>query len=154
MNWMNRKVAESPYKLAMLGGALIAVISSTVMVSIQSWLPSFDSEGLEAVDQLLAGPPVVVAILLFIIVIVSPLIEELIFRKFLWWVSLLMFSQTTTLFIISLSFVVIHGSLFHAIGLLPISFFLGWLRMKTGSIKLSIVAHVANNASASVFFFL
>jgi membrane protease YdiL (CAAX protease family) len=154
MNWMNNKVAESPYKLAMLGGALIAVISSTVMAYIQSWLPSFDSEGLEAVDQFLSGPPVFVAILLFAIIIVSPLLEELLFRKLLWWMSSLMFSPITTLFIISLSFVAIHGSLFHAIGLLPISFFLGWLRMKTGSVKHCTVAHVANNAAASVFFFL
>ena len=154
MDWMNRKVIESPYKLAMLGGIVISVVASKVMASIHSWFPSFDSEGLEAVDQLLAGPPLVVTILLFAIIIASPLIEELFFRKLLWWISSLMFSPVTTLFIISILFAAIHGSLFHAIGLLPISFFLGWLRMKTGSIKLSIVAHVANNASASVFFFL
>jgi len=154
MNWMNRKVAESPYKLAMLGGIVISIVASTVMASIQSWFPSFDSEGLEAVDQLLAGPPLVVAVLLFLIIIVSPLIEELIFRKFLWWMSSLMFSPITTLFIISILFAAIHGSLFHAIGLLPISFFFGWLRMKTGSIKHCIVSHVANNAAASAFFFL
>jgi len=154
MNWMNRKASESPYKLAMLGGIIISIAASKVMAVIQSWFPNFDSEGLEAVDQLLAGPPVFVAILLFLIVIVSPVAEELIFRKFLWWISSLMFSPITTLFIISILFAAIHGSLFHAIGLLPISFFLGWLRMKTGSVKHCTVAHVANNAAASVFFFL
>ena len=154
MNWMNRKASESPYKLAMLGGIVISVAASTVMAAIQSWFPNFDSEGLEAVDQFLSGPPAFVAILLFLIVIVSPLMEELIFRKFLWWVSSLMFSPITTLFIISILFAAIHGSLFHAIGLLPISFFFGWLRMKTGSVKHCTVAHVANNAAASVFFFL
>ena len=154
MNWMNRKVAESPYKLAMLGGIVIAVVATIVMAGIQSWFPSFRSEGLEAVNQLLAGPPVLVAILLFLIVIVSPLMEELIFRKFLWWMSSLMFSPIATLFIISILFAAIHGSLFHAIGVLPSSFFFGWLRMKTGSIKHCTVAHMANNAAASVFFFL
>jgi len=154
MNWMNRKVSESPYKLAMLGGIVISVVASAVMSTIQSWFPSFDSEGLEAVDQLLAGPPVFVAILLFLIVIVSPVAEELIFRKLLWWMSSLMFSPITTLFIISILFAAIHGSLFHAIGLLPISFFFGYLRMKTGSIKHCTVAHVANNAAASSLFFL
>ena len=154
MDWMNRKVAESPYKLAMLGGIIISVVASTVMAAIQSWFPSFDSEGLEAVNQLLAGPPLVVAILLLLIVIVSPVLEELIFRKFLWWMSSLMFSPITTLFVISILFAAVHGSLFHAIGLLPISFFFGYLRMKTGSIKHCTVAHVANNAAASAFFFL
>jgi hypothetical protein len=154
MDWLNKKVAESPYKLAMIGGIIISVVASTVMAAIQSWFPNFDSEGLEAVDQLLAGPPLVVAILLFLIVIVSPVLEELIFRKFLWWISSLMFSPITTLFVISILFAAAHGSLFHAIGLLPISFFFGWLRMKTGSIKHCTVAHVANNAAASALFFL
>jgi hypothetical protein len=95
-----------------------------------------------------------VAILLFLIVIVSPVLEELIFRKFLWWISSLMFSPITTLFVISILFAAVHGSLFHAIGLLPISFFFGWLRMKTGSIKHCTVAHMANNAAASALFFL
>ena len=154
MEWMNRKVAESPYKLAVLVGIVISVVASAVMAAIQSWFPNFDSEGLEAVNQLLAGPPLIVAILLFLIVIVSPLMEELIFRKFLWWMSSLMFEPITTLFIISILFAAVHGSLFHAIGLLPISFFFGYLRMKTGSIKHCTVAHVANNAAASAFFFL
>jgi membrane protease YdiL (CAAX protease family) len=154
MNWMNRKVTESPYKLAMFGGIVIAIVATTVMAGIQSWFPSFRSEGLEAVNQLLAGPPLVVGILLFLIVIVSPLMEELIFRKFLWWMSSLMFSPIATLFIISILFAAIHGSLFHAIGVLPSSFFFGYLRMKTGSIKHCTVAHVANNAAASAFFFL
>ena len=154
MNWLNKKVAESPYKLAVLGGAVIAFAVSAIMAEVHSWFPSLDSEGLEAVNQLLAGPPIVVAILLFAIVIVSPIMEELIFRKFLWWVSSLMFSQTTTLIVISILFAAVHGSLFHAIGLLPISFFFGWLRMKTGSIKHCTVAHIANNAAASSLFFL
>tara|TARA_R100000458_G_C8239913_1_gene219271 strand:- start:47 stop:511 length:465 start_codon:yes stop_codon:yes gene_type:complete len=154
MNWLNKKVAQSPYKLAMIGGVVISIVASTVMAAVQSWFPSLDSEGLEAVNQLLAGPPIIVATLLFAIVIVSPIMEELIFRKFLWWVSSLMFSQTTTLIVISILFAAIHGSLFHAIGLLPISFFFGWLRIKTGSIKHCTVAHIANNAAASSLFFL
>ena len=133
MNWLNKKVAESPYKLAIIGGIVIALVASVVMANVHSWFPSFDSEGLNAVDQLLAGPPLLVAVLLFTIVIVSPILEEVFFRKFLWWFSSLMFSQTTTLIVISVLFAAIHGSLFHAIGLLPISFFFGWLRIKTGS---------------------
>ena len=154
MDWMNKRVEESPYKLAMLGGMVIAVVATTAMAGIQSWFPSFRSEGLEAVNQLLAGPPLVVAILLFLIVIVSPIAEELIFRKLLWWMSSLMFSPITTLFIISILFAAIHGSPFHAIGVLPSSFFFGWLRMKTGSVKHCTVAHMANNTAASAFFFL
>jgi len=154
MNWLNKKVAESPYKLAIFGGIVIALAASAAMAEVQSWFPSLDSEGLDAINQLLAGPPVIIAVLLFTIVIVSPILEEVFFRKFLWWFSSLMFSQTTTLIVISVLFAAIHGSLFHAIGLLPISFFFGWLRIKTGSIKHCTVAHIANNAAASSLFFL
>ena len=154
MNWLNKKVAESPYKLAILGGIIIPLVVSALMAEVQSWFPSLDSEGLEAINQLLASSPAVIAVLLFAIVIFSPIVEELMFRKFLWWVSSLMFSQTTTLIAISIFFAAIHGSLFHAIGLLPISFFFGWLRMKTGSIKHCTVAHIVNNATASSLFFL
>ena len=154
MDWLNKKVAESPYKLAILGGVVIALAASTVMAEFQSWFPSLDSEGLEAINALLSAPPLVLMVILFFLVIVSPVLEELIFRKLFWWVSSLMFSQVTTLFIISILFAAVHGSLFHAIGLLPISFFFGWLRMKTGSIKHCTVAHIANNAAASAFFFL
>ena len=154
MNWLNKKVTESPYKLAIIVGTIIPLVVSALMAEVQSWFPSLDSEGLEAINQLLAGSPVIVAVLLFAIVIFSPIVEELMFRKLLWWVSSLIFSQTTTLIVISIFFAAIHGSLFHAIGLLPISFFLGWLRMKTGSIKHCTVAHIANNAAASSLFFL
>ena len=154
MNWLNKKVTESPYKLAIIVGTIIPLVVSALMAEVQSWFPSLDSEGLEAINQLLASSPVIVAALLFAIVIFSPIVEELMFRKLLWWVSSLMFSQTTTLIVISIFFAAIHGSLFHAIGLLPISFFLGWLRMKTGSIKHCTVAHIANNAAASSLFFL
>jgi uncharacterized protein len=154
MNWLNKKVTESPYKLAIIGGIIIPLVVSALMAEVQSWFPSLDSEGLEAINQLLASSPVIVAALLFAIVIFSPIVEELMFRKFLWWFSSLMFSQTTTLIVISVLFAAIHGSLFHAIGLLPISFFFGWLRIKTGSIKHCTVAHIANNAAASSLFFL
>ena len=69
MNWLNKKVAESPYKLAIIGGIVISIVASTCMGAIQSWLPSFDSKGLEAVDQFLSGPPIFAAILLFAIMV-------------------------------------------------------------------------------------
>ena len=154
MNWMNKKVAESPYKLAILGGIAIALVVSAAMAQVRPWFPSLDLKSLEAVNTLLSAPPLILMIVLFVLVIVSPILEEVFFRKFLWWVSSLMFSQTTTLIVISILFAAVHGSLFHAIGLLPRSFFFGWLRIKTGSIKHCTVAHIANNAAASSLFFL
>ena len=92
MNWLNKKVTESPYKLAIIVGTIIPLVVSALMAEVQSWFPSLDSEGLEAINQLLAGSPVIVAVLLFAIVIFSPVVEELMFRKFLWWFSSLIVS--------------------------------------------------------------
>jgi len=154
MDWMNRKVAESPYKLAAIGGMLIATVVSLFLAILRGATPAGESTNLENIDRMLNGPPGLAFIFLFLIVFVSPLAEEMIFRKFLWWISSMMFSPKTTLFIISFLFAAIHGEIAHAIGLLPISFFFGWLRMKTGSVKPSIVAHIANNAAAAAFFYL
>ena len=47
MNWLNKKVAESPYKLAIIGGIVIALVASVVMANVHSWFPSFDSRRVE-----------------------------------------------------------------------------------------------------------
>ena len=154
MNWMNRRVIEAPYRLASIGGVLIATAVSLFYAALQSATSAGDSTNLEFVDKLLNGPIGIAFIFLFAIVVISPLLEEIVFRKLLWRLSLVIFSPKTTLFVISFLFVAIHGEIAYAIALLPISFFLGWLRMKTGSVKPSIVAHIANNAAASVFFYL
>ena len=154
ITYLNKRVTEAPYRLAAIGGVLIATVVSLFYATIRGATSTGDSANLEFVDKILNGPMGIAFIFLFAIVIVSPLLEELVFRKLLWRLSLMMFSPKTTLFVISFLFVAVHGEIAYAIGLLPISFFLGWLRMKTDSVKPSIVAHIANNAAASVFFFL
>ena len=66
MNWLNKKVAESPYKLAIIVGTIIPLVVSALMAEVQSWFPSLDSEGLEAINQLLAGSPAVILSLIHI----------------------------------------------------------------------------------------
>ena len=98
------------------------------------------------------GPPQL--LVFFIIMTILPILEEWLFRGFLWrWVSKI-FSSKYTLVITSLVFALAHWEPLHVLGLLPLSFFLGWLRMKTDELGPSIVAHMTNNLVACLFIFL
>ena len=59
-----------------------------------------------------------------------------------------------TWFTTSIIFAGIHLEPLHVLGLLPLSFFLGWLRLKDGSIGPSVVAHTTNNAVACLLMVL
>jgi membrane protease YdiL (CAAX protease family) len=149
-DWLNKKVERSPYYLAVLGAVIIALTISSIIWLIRAG----NSSSMNWLEHLHAGDSSPLFILLSAIIVVSPLVEELLFRKFLWWVFSILIPPEITLLITSVLFAAIHGNFAHAISILPISFFLGWLRLKTGSIKPCIVAHMVNNAAASVFMFV
>ena len=151
---ISKKLMKSQYAVAIWGGVFCSAFGSFLVGVLHKIFPTFTSPNLDAFNELMGMSTIIAAILLFLVIVVSPIIEELVFRKFLWWLSGLVFSPKITLVLISLLFAYVHGDWLHIIGLLPISFFLGWMRMKTGGIKHSIVAHVANNAFASAVIML
>ena len=151
---ISKKTMESQYAVAIWGGVLCSLAGTFIVGMLHKIFPTFTSPNLDAFNELMGMSPVIVAFLLFVVIIVSPIVEEFVFRKFLWWLSGLVFSPTTTLVLISLLFAYVHGDWLHIIGLLPISFFLGWMRMRTGGIRHPIVAHIANNAFASAVIML
>jgi hypothetical protein len=55
-----------------------------------------------------------------------------------------------TLIVTTLAFAMFHLEPVHVIGLLPTALYLGWLRMRTGSVKLCIVVHAINNGLAVI----
>jgi len=84
-------------------------------------------------------------LVLFILVMVLPIVEEWLFRDFLWKHLNKFMSLNKTFFAISMLFAFCHIQLPIVIGLLPLSFFLGYLRKTGGNIEASIVAHVTHN---------
>jgi len=83
----------------------------------------------------------------FSIIVLAPILEEWIFRGFLWYTLSNVFDEKIVLLLVSVIFAACHLDPTLVIGLLPISAYLGWLRMTTGGVKQSIAAHIAHNAT-------
>jgi len=146
---------KRPYLTALLGGATISLLPTWLVAQVAARFPALAPQELEIVSEFFDkgfGPPQL--LVFFIIMTILPILEEWLFRGFLWrWVSKV-FSPKYTLVTVSLAFALAHWEPLHILGLLPLSFFLGWMRMKTGELGPSIVAHMTNNLVACLFIFL
>ena len=146
---------KRPYLTALLGGATISLLPTWLVTKIAHMIPELAPQELEIVSEFFGkgfGPPQMLVFL--IIMIMLPILEEWLFRGVLWrWVSKV-FSTKHTLVGTSLLFALAHWEPLHVLGLLPLSFFLGWLRMKTDKLGPSIVAHMANNTVACLIMLL
>jgi membrane protease YdiL (CAAX protease family) len=139
---------KNPYKAAGLGGALISLFPAWFVTQAARMFPSLKPEELQIVSDFFSSGIGPLQIMLFaIVVFVVPPIEEYIFRDALWrlfgWITQ---SPKLTWLCISFLFAAFHMEPLHVVGLLPLSLFLGWLRLKTGNINASVVAHMTNNA--------
>jgi membrane protease YdiL (CAAX protease family) len=84
--------------------------------------------------------------LLFLIVFVAPVTEEIMFRGPVWTVLEMMKLRPLTITLLTtLPFILAHPTPEHMISIMPIGFFLGWLREKSGSVFPTIICHAFNN---------
>tara|TARA_R110000824_G_scaffold342743_2_gene529231 strand:- start:2415 stop:2870 length:456 start_codon:yes stop_codon:yes gene_type:complete len=148
-------VDKNPYRLAAFGGLLISLLPAVIINLIAYYFPSTRPEELSAVSEFLSEGLGFIQLLFFaIIVFIIPPIEEFIFRGVLWKVSEWVFSPKWTWILISLAFAAVHMEPLHILGLLPFSFFVGWLRLKTNRLGPSVVAHTVNNAMGCLLMIL
>jgi len=144
-----------PYLTAWLGGATISLFPTWLVAHAAVKFPALAPQELEIVSEFFGkgiGPPQM--LVFFIIVAILPILEEWLFRGFLWKLTLKVTTPTFTWAVISLLFAAAHWELLHVLGLLPFSFFLGWLRLKTNKLGPSITAHIANNLVACLLMLL
>ena len=144
-----------PYLTALLGGATISLFPTWFVAQIASRFPSTAPAELKIVSEFFGdgvGPPQLLVFL--IIVAFLPVIEEWLFRGVLWRLASKVMTSGFVWVTISLLFAIAHWEPLHALGLLPLSFFLGWLRLKTGELGPSIVAHMTNNLIACLLMVL
>ena len=141
-----------PYSKALLGGALISIVPAFVVTFLTNLFPSLQSQNLEVVNNIFGVETygLLQYFMLFCIIVLSPLIEEAFFRGALWNFMLRFFKEKTVYIVISILFALIHIDLLHIVGLLPISFLLGWFKYKTGNFKASLVCHMSNNLVACI----
>lgn len=144
---MKHWAVENPYKAATLGGALISLFPAWFVTQMVRAFPSLQPEELEIVSEFFStgiGP--LQLILFAIVVFVVPPAEELVFRRWIWKLFNWKLTPYWTWIVVSVLFAAFHMEPLHIMGLLPFSFFLGWLRLKTGDINASVLAHMVNNA--------
>ena len=137
---------------ALLGGALISVVPAFIVTLLSNILPAAQSQNLEVVNDIFSVETygILQYFMLFSIIVLSPIIEEVIFRGVLWNFMKKFLKEKTVYIVISVLFAVIHMDLLHILGLLPVSFLLGWFKYKTGNIKASLICHISNNLVACI----
>ncbi len=143
------KADRSIYVNSIAFPAVLLSLSFIISTFVSPYIPA--EEGSDIITETLSGDLSGDAfILLFYICILAPLAEELIFRGALWTALKKIFKKDLYILITtSVLFALAHGDIGHIIGVLPIGFYIGWLRMKGGSIFPCIVAHATNNIIVS-----
>tara|TARA_R110002124_G_scaffold207407_1_gene373902 strand:- start:3099 stop:3575 length:477 start_codon:yes stop_codon:yes gene_type:complete len=147
---------ERPYLAAIIGGVLVSFLPTLFVNLVSSYFPSTSPEELQTVSNFFSSGFGLLQFIFFaIIVFIVPVVEEFIFRGALWklfvWINR---SPKWTWIAISILFAAIHMEPLHVIGLLPFSFFVGWLRLKTNSLGPSIIAHMSHNAAGCLIMML
>jgi uncharacterized protein len=104
-------------------------------------------EGVRQVTDTARGPAGLLP-LLAILAVLAPLAEELVFRGLLYGWLAGRWGGRVAVLASSLAFAVAHVEPAHAILVLPLGLWFGWLRWRTGSLVPSIVAHIVNNGVA------
>lgn len=90
----------------------------------------------------------------FVVGIAIPFYEEVFFRGFLFTSLDRRWGGRTALVVSSVFFAIVHGLTFF-VPLLFLSCLIGWLRLKTGNLRMSFYLHAANNSfSVLVGYFL
>jgi CAAX amino terminal protease family. len=80
--------------------------------------------------------------------LLAPLAEELAFRGMLYGWLAGRWSNLAAFVLSSLAFALAHAELLHILLVLPLGFWFGYLRWRTGSLVPTIVAHMINNTIA------
>lgn len=125
---------------------VLGVVGTTVLSFAVSQL-GLQPEGVRQVTEGIQGASQVLQTL-GVLALLAPLAEELVFRGLLYgwlagrWGNLVAFVLS------SLAFAAAHTEPVHILLVLPLGFWFGWLRWRTGSLVPTIVAHVINNSIA------
>lgn len=130
---------------------VLAVLGTTVLSFVVSQLGP-QPEGVREVTQGLQGVQALQT--LAVLGLLAPIAEELVFRGLLYGWLAGRWSNLVAFLLSSLAFAAAHTEPLHILMVLPLGFWFGWLRWRTGSLVPTIVAHIINNTiavSAAVF---
>ena len=136
--------------VAFLGGLTVWTFPSLMA----EWLITtfeVDSVSLELTTRMLLEGPLLDRMAMgFAVVVTAPIFEELIFRGYLWELTERATGRWGAFVLTTLLFAGYHLDPVHTVSLLPTAAFLGALRLVSGSLCPSVLAHFANNGIAIV----
>ncbi len=108
-----------------------------------------EPEGVKQALDVARTPSLFVASLV-VMALLAPLVEEAVFRGLLYgWVAG-RWGTTIAWLVSSILFAAAHVEPAHALLVLPLGLWFGWLRQRTDSLWPSLVAHIVNNGLAVV----
>lgn len=142
--------------VAIIGGLVVGLFPGWVAHQIIEAFPDLANQGtLDAIERVLtSGPWLSRGLAILTVVIGAPILEEICFRGVLWnaleRLAPGIGGQGIALVVTSLAFAIAHADLVQSSALIPTAFFLGWLRMTSGSLWPCILAHFVNNTLATV----
>jgi membrane protease YdiL (CAAX protease family) len=133
-----RPVGWRPVVLGVLG-------TLAVSIAVSQYGP--EAEGLKDAMKVVREPRSFL-LSLGVLALLAPLAEELVFRGLLYGWLEGRWGPRVALVASSIAFAAAHIEPAHILLVLPLGFLFGWLRSRTGSLVPSVVAHMANNATA------
>ncbi len=108
-----------------------------------------EPEGVKQAMDVARTPSLFVASLA-VMAVLAPLVEEMVFRGLLYGWLAGRWGTTVAWLVSSILFAAAHVEPAHALLVLPLGLWFGWLRQRTDSLWPSLVAHIANNSLAVV----
>ncbi|WP_421995065.1 CPBP family intramembrane glutamic endopeptidase [Reyranella sp.] len=133
-----RRAGWRPIVLGTLGTAALSIGVSHLGIEPQGMKQAME----------IAQEPERLLVSLVVLAGLAPLVEELVFRGLLYgWVAG-RWGSIAAWVVSSLAFAAAHVEPAHAILVLPLGLWFGWLRRRTGSLWPSLVAHACNNGLA------
>jgi hypothetical protein len=124
---------------------VLAVVGTTVLSFVVSQLGP-QPEGVKQVTEGIQGIKALQT--LAVLGLLAPLAEELAFRGMLYGWLAGRWNNLVAFVLSSLAFAAAHTEPVHILLVLPLGFWFGWLRWRTGSLVPTIVAHIINNSIA------
>lgn len=125
---------------------VFAVLGTTVLSFAVSQLGP-QPEGVKQVTEGIQGTARVLQTLA-VLGLLAPIVEELVFRGLFYGWLAGRWNNLVAFVLSSLAFAAAHTEPLHILLVLPLGFWFGWLRWRTGSLVPTIVAHIINNTIA------
>lgn len=145
-----RRAHPSALAAGVLGGLVVGMFPGWIAERLMELVPRLDGGNLEMINKALVEGDLVGRVgMIFAVCVLAPVIEELIFRGFLFRAAERASNRWGAWVVSSVLFASYHVDPVHVIAVLFTGFFLGWLRLRSGSIWPGMIAHAANNSLAA-----